>query len=51
MSERARPGFNGRMVRKNPLDEVRKPYDSILRRIEAVQKAGGGPTPHKINFI
>ena len=26
------------------LDEVRKLYDSIHRRIEAVQKAGGGPT-------
>ena len=29
-----------------PADEVRKLHDSIPRRIEAVHKAGGGPTPH-----
>ena len=29
-----------------PLDEVRKLYDSISRKIEDVQKAGGGPTPN-----
>ena len=31
---------------KIPLDEVRKLYDSILRRIEAVQKAERGLTPY-----
>ena len=31
---------------KIPLDEVKKLYDYIPRRIEAVQKTGGGPTPY-----
>ena len=31
---------------KIPLDEVRKLYDSIPKRIEAVQKAERGPTPY-----
>ena len=31
---------------KIPLDEVTKLYDSIPMRIEAEQKAGGGPTPY-----
>ena len=35
---------------ETPLDEVRKMHDSIPRRIEAAQKAGGGPTPNEIDF-
>ena len=31
---------------KIPLDSVRKLYDYIPRRIEAVLKAEGGPTPY-----
>ena len=31
---------------KIPLDKVRKLCDSIPRRIEAVQEAGGGPVPY-----
>ena len=31
---------------KFPLDEVRKLHDFIPKQIEAVQKAGGGPTPY-----
>ena len=36
---------------KNPLDEVRKQNDSIHRRIEAVQKAGGRPSPYLLTFF
>ena len=31
---------------KVSLDEVKKLHESIIRRIEAAQKAGGGPTPY-----
>ena len=31
---------------KIPLDEVRKLYDLISKRTEAVQKSGEGPAPY-----
>ena len=35
---------------KISLDEVSKLHDSIPRRIEAVQKAGGEQTPNEIDI-
>ena len=40
MFETTRAGLNGRM------DDVGKLFDSIPRRIEAVQMAGGEPSPY-----
>ena len=51
VSERATAGFNEKIAENNSSCEVRKLYESIPRRIEAAQKAGGRPTTYYINSL